>query len=284
MKKNNNKLLIIAVCLAVIFALTLLCGCDEQNDESVADVSVNAEVSKSQNDASIDMESSVYSETEESVNDESSSQDANDTSKPEESIDIPSVDLDAVFNDALDLLDMYYNFDAEYIVSELIRQGAGESYERISAEKFEGLMYKLFYVDDELLQEVRDYANYNSEDQTYELACDLGAGGIEKTRDYNYYVENGNTYEVYFSQLNYEYLYNQFPDRDSYNEFLEQYVASDDFGDSVEYNGVCWEFDFWNETFYRFIGFSDFGRKYTVEYNDGVVRLLSCEEYDNRAS
>lgn len=284
MKKNNNKLLIIAVCLAVIFALTLLCGCDEQNDESVADVSVNAEVSKSQNDASIDMESSVSSGTEESVNDESSSQDANDTSKPEESIDIPSVNLDAVFNDALDLLDMYYNFDAEYIVSELIRQGAGESYERISAEKFEGLMYKLFYVDDELLQEVRDYANYNSEDQTYELACDLGAGGIEKTRDYNYYVENGNTYEVYFSHLNYEYLYNQFPDRDSYNEFLEEYVASDDFGDSVEYNGVYWEFDFWNETFYRFIGFSDFGRKYTVEYNDGVVRLLSCEEYDNRAS
>jgi hypothetical protein len=57
-----------------------------------------------------------------------------------------------------------------------------------------------------------------------------------------------------------------------------------DFNGSVEYNGVYWEFDFWDETYYHFVGFSDFGRKYTVEYNDGVVRLLSCEEYDNRAS
>lgn len=340
--KNSKLFIFIAVCLvATASALLLLCGCGEQNAESVPDVSVNAEASDSENDASIDVESNDSSEPEasdndESVVDESSSNESdtstdstpdenskteetstapdadeslpqndnntsmddndtsvddndnssddtsNDTSEPEESTEIPPADLDDIFNDALDLLDLYYNFDAEYIVSELIRQGAGQSHDRISAEEFEGLMYKLFYVDDELLQEVRDYSNYNPDDQTYELTYDNWGGGVTKTREYHYYVKNGDTYNVYFSHINYEHLIDMFPDSDSYYEFVYEYEMSGNYGDPIEYNGVLWEYE-WGD-FYRIAGYSDYGRKYTVEYNDGIVRLLSCEEYDNRVS
>ncbi len=191
----------------------------------------------------------------------------------------------AMFQDQLILLDMYYDFDYEYMIriatDEFI---SWDDYDwediSVSAEEFDAALHKYFDIDEQTIEEIREFGNRNyngpsrffdEETQTYTFMFLGGFGGNLPPREYLGYVQNDDTYDIYYRNLTYEFL-DDLLDDEAFNALL-----GEEWPDTVEYNGNIYEPG--PEGYYRILSHDNFGRKYTVEVNGDIVRVLSCVNY-----
>ena len=188
--------------------------------------------------------------------------------------------LDAIFEDALDLLDIYWDgvVDPEYIVFEIMWYLGVYDWDtdiRISAEEFESTLDLLFRIDDEMLQRVREFTEFDAESQTYRLNYYSGGGGRDANRVYTGYVKNGSTYEVYFEHVTRIDLWYAFSTEEEYWAFFDEHHGEE----FVEYDGYIYEIGI--DGYSRIDSYDGYGKKYTVEYSNGILRLLAWEDFED---
>lgn len=181
------------------------------------------------------------------------------------------------FQDALDVLDRFNKLDAEYMVKKATDVFCTDYNEAtVSADEFEAMLNKYFVIDDEILEEIRNIGSdmlvFDEEAQTYTVKPYGGIGGSLPDRQYLGYVKNGETYDVFYQHLTYSYLEKELTDEE-YDELFN----STAWGDDVEYEGLVYEAG--PEGYTAIASYDNYGRKYTVELNEDVVRILSCIDY-----
>jgi len=187
----------------------------------------------------------------------------------------------AKFQEALGLLDYFYDYDVNYMIR--IANDHFVSYDNIgpvvvSAAEYEAVLHDHFLIDDSVIASIRTHgyeAVYNITDETYTVEWVGGFGGSLAPREYLGYVKNGDSYIVYYQNITYGYLCDVLPDE------IDEYEYADEYGDpitgNVEYDGFIYVSG--PEGYYTLKSFDDFGRKYTVEMNGETVRIISCTEY-----
>jgi len=202
----------------------------------------------------------------------------------------------AKFQDALGRLDYFYDYDYNYMIR--VATDAFVTWESrdpvsVSAAEFDAVLHKHFVITDNQIKELRELGNrdysttiydeqtwqpietipfFNEETQTYTFQYYGGFGGMLAEREYWGYVINGATYDVYYRHITYQFLSEVLP---------EGTTESDLFGDSwpekYEYQGVTYENG--PDGYYTVKSRDSYGRKYTVEMNGDVVRIISCVNF-----
>ncbi|MBO7737961.1 MAG: hypothetical protein J6S77_04560 [Clostridia bacterium] len=199
------------------------------------------------------------------------------------------------FEEDLLVLDHFYNFDYDYMIriaSDQFVNWDEDGPFTATAEEFDGVLRKYFAITDKQIQELREYGNrdYNNEiydEETWEVievipffneATQIytfrfygGFGGTLPPRQYLGYVKNGETYDVYFQHLTYVYLEDYLPEGVDENELIEGWP------EYVEYDGL--RFEGGPEGYAAILSYDNYGRKYTVELNGDVVRIIACVDY-----
>jgi hypothetical protein len=194
--------------------------------------------------------------------------------------------LDEIFDNGLWVLDAYYNYNVNYIVSTINQKlyvFDENDYEKptvVTAEEYETLLNKYFYISDDMLTIIRNYEDsyilkYSAEEGTYALRAFGGFGGSLAPRVYMFYIENGDgTYDVYYQQINYEFLEDVLPEGVNVHEYAE----SLDWPSEIEYGGNTYENGM--DGYYRIHSYSNNGRKYTVSINDDeTLRIISATTF-----
>lgn len=184
------------------------------------------------------------------------------------------------FQDSLRILDSLYNYDAQYMVKvandEFISWDDEDGIEIVPAAQYEAVLHKYFVIDDAMLQAIRTYdegfLQYNAADNTYTLYAGGGFGGILPPREYRGYVRNGSTYDVYYGHLTYENLEDVLPEGTTLEDLI-----GDDWPSTYTYGGHVYESG--PEGYSRIVSRDPYGRKYTVELNGDIVRIVSCVDY-----
>ena len=201
------------------------------------------------------------------------------------------------FDEALRVLDHFYDFDYDY----MIRVASDEfvSWEErgpftATAAEFDGALRKHFAITDQQIKELRELGNrdynttiyneetwevievipfFNEETQIYTFEYYGGFGGTLAPRQYLGYVKNGNTYDVYYQHITYAFLEDYLP------EGVDEWEYIEDLGypEYIELEGI--RFHDGPDGYYSTLSFDNYGRKYTVEMNGDVVRILSCTDY-----
>ena len=202
----------------------------------------------------------------------------------------------------LGMLDRFYYYNFDYMIrvasDEFLSWNWDDDsmYKPVSvpAADFEAVLHKYFVLTDRQIQELRDYGNrdynteiwdeetwevvevipfYNAETQIYTVTFYGGFGGSMPDRQYLGYVDNGSTYDVYYQHITYGYLCDVLPDGVSEYEYAE----SLGYPESIEYEGIVYYQDM--DGYTAILSLDDYGRKYTVEMNGDVVRIISCVDY-----
>ena len=201
-------------------------------------------------------------------------------------------ELDHKFQMTLDLIDGYYGYDEYYMIiaanDYFLEMHEWEDFIEVPASEYEAYLNKYFYVDDAILYKIRhafdqDHVKfYDETTQTYTLWSfgGLGIDGITP-RQYSNYVQNeDNTYSVYYSAVTYGFLSDALPEEMDEYTYLES-LGYEDFMDgpySLEYDGVIYNWDLGG--YYTVVSYdNNYGKKYTVEFNGDIVRIISCEDY-----
>lgn len=203
------------------------------------------------------------------------------------------------FDGALGYLDRFYDYDYHYMIR--IASDAFVSYDEedmwkpitVSAEQFEAVLHRYFVLTDDQIQELREVGNrdycteiwddeigevvevipfFDEAAQTYTFTFYGGFGGNLPPREYLGYVKNGETYDVYYCNLTYEFLSDVLPEGTTEEDFV-----SDEWSDTIEYGGNIYQSG--PEGYYRLKSRDNYGRKYTVELKDDMVRIISCVDY-----
>ena len=198
------------------------------------------------------------------------------------SISVSAADpLAEKFCDALDVLDLFYEYDAFYMyitASQDFISWADDAPKavKVPAADFEAALHKYFVIDGAMIAKIRavnDGIYYNKDDNTYTAEWLGGFGGSLPDREYLGYVKKGDTYEVYYRNLTYGFLEDVLPEgTDEYD-----YAEALDWPQFIEYNGVKYEAGM--DGYCAILSRNNFGRKYTVEMNGDVVRIISCVDY-----
>ncbi|MBE6976173.1 MAG: hypothetical protein E7439_03120 [Ruminococcaceae bacterium] len=185
------------------------------------------------------------------------------------------------FQDALSMLDHFYELNAEYMIR--IANDYFVSWENmepvtVPAADYEAMLHKHFVLDDAVLESIRSYGSgavYDAASQTYTVEWTGGFGGNLPPREYRGYVKNGETYDVYYGNITYSFLRDVLPEGMNEDAYAETHKNPDTW--AVEYNGLFYENgpDGW----YAIASYDNYGRKYTVELNGDVVRIISCTNY-----
>ena len=190
--------------------------------------------------------------------------------------------LAAAFQERLDLLDHFYNYNAYYmyvvVCDDFLVWGDDiPQASPIPAADFEASLHKYFVIDDSIIDQIRKLDNgsyYNAIDNTYTVEWLGGFGGSLPDREYLGYIKNDATYDVYYRHLTYGFLEDVLPD--GVDEF--DYAEALGWPETIEYNGVVYTDGM--EGYTAILSRDSFGRKYTVEMNGDVVRIISCIEYN----
>ncbi len=189
--------------------------------------------------------------------------------------------LAATFQDRLQLLDQFYDYNAEYwvrIASDYFVSWDNQDPVTISAAEFEGKLHAHFVLSDAQLNSVRQYEGwdgviYDEATQTYTIGWYGGFGGIMPAREYWGYVKNGEKYDVYYRGIAYGYLEDALPEGTNIDDVLGPL----DYPAEYEYEGVIYESTM--DGYIAILGYKDTGRKYTVEMNGNIVRIISVVDY-----
>lgn len=142
---------------------------------------------------------------------------------------------------------------------------------KVPASEYEEKLFKYFEVPSYLLEYIRESANYDEEAQTYTVEFLGGMGGATK-RQYSGFVNKGDYYEIYLCDYEYLSLEDLLPEGVTLQEFLE----SQGFPEEIVYEGYSF-IDYYS--YKTIIGVKNSGKVFRAEYNDGVVRLLSMEDF-----
>ena len=203
------------------------------------------------------------------------------------------------FQGALNRLDYFYDYNYDYMISAVAHIYAewDEDMWRlktIPAAEYDAVLHKYFVLTDRQIQELREYGNqdYSTEiydeetwevievipffdevNQTYSFTYYGGFGGILPEREYLGYVKNGDTYDVYYHHIRYAFLQDYLPEGVDVWEYME----SLDYPEYIDLEGL--RFQNGPDGYFTILGYDDYGRKYTVEYNEDVVRIISCVDY-----
>ncbi len=188
------------------------------------------------------------------------------------------------FQDALEVLDWMYDYDAYYMIKVANQQFEGQfkedadggEYAVIPATEYEAVLHKYFVISDAILNTIRQYDDmllvYSEVNKTYTVYRVGGIGGVLPPREYLGYVKNGETYDVYYRHLTYEFLDDVLPEGTTVDD-----IIGNEWPDTVEYGGKVYQGG--PEGFYTVKSRDNYGRKYTVEMNGDVVRIISCVDY-----
>lgn len=185
------------------------------------------------------------------------------------------------FQDQLQLLDHFYEFNAEYwvrIASDYFVSWDNQDPVTISAAEFEEKLHAHFVLSDAQLNSVRLYEGwegpiYDEATQTYTIGWYGGFGGTMAEREYWGYVKNGETYDVYYRGITYGNLEDALPEGTSIDDILGPL----DYPMEYEYNGVIYEASM--DGYVAVLGYEDSGKKYTVEMNGSIVRIISVSNF-----
>lgn len=186
------------------------------------------------------------------------------------------------FQQSLALLDHFYRLNYEYMIR-IASDQFTESFDPVTvpAADFDAVLHKYFVIDEEGIKELRNYGNrvfsteytfYDETADTYTFQYYGGFGGNLPARKYAGYKVNGDTYDVYYCRISYEYLEDIIPEGTNIDD-----LPLHENGFDVIYNGVVYEGG--PDGYYRTIGLLNEGRKYTVEMNGDVVRLISSADF-----
>ncbi len=165
---------------------------------------------------------------------------------------------------------VYSEYDSEFV-----------EYYIVPAADFEAAVDRRMALNDDFLSFTKTRCEYDAETETYKAYYMGGYGGIMKPREYTGYVDNGNqTYDFYYATRNYEFLEDviraeDIPEGMTKWEYIDSIMNHEDF--TATYNGYVYESGI--DGFYRVAESDGSGRKYTVEINDGTVRILSYSDY-----
>ena len=205
------------------------------------------------------------------------------------------------FENALFLLDHFYDYDYNYMIriatDEFISWDNEDVYRNpvsVSAERFDAVLYRNFVITETQIKELRKLGNrdysveiydedtgdmieripfFNEETETYTFRFCGGFGGSLPPREYLGYVKNGDTYDVYYRNITYAYLSDYLPE--GVNEW--EYAEELGYPSTIEWEGMS--FTETSEGYCAIRSYDDYGRKYTVEMNGNVVRIISCVDY-----
>ncbi|MBQ7325355.1 MAG: hypothetical protein IJW98_06405 [Clostridia bacterium] len=204
------------------------------------------------------------------------------------------------FQEELDLLDHFYDYDYHYMIriasDKFISWDDDDMWKPVTvpAEEFDAVLKEHFVITDNQIQELRELGNrdyntdiwdddsgeivevipfFNADTQTYTFQFYGGFGGSLPDREYLGYIHNGETYDVYYRHISYGYLSDVLPD--GVDEW--EYAESLEWPAKIEYDGVVYQDG--PEGYYTILSYDDFGRKYTVEMNGEIVRIISCVNY-----
>ena len=196
-----------------------------------------------------------------------------------------SDDLNSSFQYALDWLDYFHNLNAYYMISVtsdyFLWYFDYEDVVCVSAAEYEAVLNMYFAVDDAMLNAIRQSSEegawswfyYDDVAQTYTIRMGGGMGGSLPPREFLGFVQNGDTYEVYYAEIQYAYLQDALPE--GVNEW--EYAEELGWPWFIEYEGVVYEEG--PEGYVAILGHLDQGRKYTVKLGEYVVQIISCVEY-----
>lgn len=178
-----------------------------------------------------------------------------------------------------DLYELYAN--AEEGKYEAVDTGFGDMAYIVPAEEFEAEFNKRIVVTEELLADARETYQYDAEAQTYTV-CHPGGMGGSFSYDYVGYIDNGDaTYDFYYGRIVREDLYSVIDEEDIPEgmdkwEYMMTILYDPTTGDYV-YKGIVYRGG--PDGPYREGAVADYGVKFTIEINDGIVRVLSSSDY-----
>ena len=187
-------------------------------------------------------------------------------------------DYDMAFQSALTFLDMYYDLDAEYMVTKMNdhfydwEQGMLTDFApmTVPAAEYEQALNLRFAVSDAMLKQIRTLAGYDAAAGTYVVSFMGGFGGNMPERVYCGYramAEGG--FEVYYQHVTYAFL--------PANADIWADIEKDGYPDQVEYQGHIYEYG--PDGYCYISSYDGYGNVYLVEYLSGRVRILSKSSF-----
>lgn len=198
------------------------------------------------------------------------------------------VDLEEVFQSNLNFLDQYYTLGPEFMAQKLcgmlydweLAEANDFADQPMPAAEFEEILYRYFAPAVDLLADLRSYQLYdwktnsyypfyNSETGMYNIFFVGGFGGDLPQRQYQRYLTTENGYTVFYQHITYDFL-PMTPEMQAELEALHWPMT-------YTYDGKVYENG--PEGYYRIASLDDYGNKYEVEYNDGILRILSQTPY-----
>ncbi len=207
--------------------------------------------------------------------------------------------LDLKFMEVLSLVDGYYGYDEHYMVmfaNDYFFERHEGDYQHIitvPAQEYEEVLNRYFYIDTETMYNIRHLFDdehetfYDEATKTYNLWSfgGLGIDGVT-SRHYSHYVYDENdtshtypVFYVYYAATTYEFLADVLPEGVDEYEYIESLYG--DFMEApytIDYNGseYLWSLG----GYYRVLSYdNNYGKKYTVEFDGEIVRIISCEDY-----
>lgn len=198
------------------------------------------------------------------------------------------VDLKEVFQRNLNFLDQYYTLNPEFMVSKLCgvlypwdEAVANDFADKpMPAAEFEEVLYRYFAPTEEQLAGIRNYPRYDYVTDThstfyspetgmYNLFVVGGFGGSMPERQYQRYLETEDGYTVFYAHITYDVL----PETPEIMAELEAL----NWPETFTYEGK--EYENGPDGYTRIASIDDYGNKYEVQYNDGILRILSQTPY-----
>lgn len=197
----------------------------------------------------------------------------------------PEQSLDEVFEAETSSLDVFYELDGHYMATKVMQtlytweEMEQNNYEpkTVAAAEVEAVLYKFFAPTEAQLQSFRENLQYDAAAGTYQLTPWGGFGGFLPEREYLGYQKLGDVYKIYWRAVDYGYLGTVLPDD------VEEYEYAESLGwpETITYGGI--EYTSGPDGYYCINGKLNHGKVYTVEYNDGVVRILSAATFDEQS-
>lgn len=198
------------------------------------------------------------------------------------------VDLEEVFQSNLNFLDQYYTLNPEFMISKMCgvlypwseAEANNFADKPMPAAEFEEVLYRYFAPSEEQLLGIRNYTRYdyttdsqttfyNPETGMYNLFVVGGFGGSMPERQYQRYLQTEDGYTVFYAHITYDYL----PDSPELWAELEAL----NWPETFTYEGK--EYENGPDGYTCIVSVDDYGNKYEVQYNDGILRILSQTSY-----